>query len=89
VEGEKLLDEYDILEVQQAWSGTPGAGAILTYQFRPSDSQLNILLTNGAFYANRDTPINAITLEMVIPEPGSVVLLGLGAAALARLRRRG
>lgn len=88
VEGVSLLDEFDTLEIQQAWSGTPAAGAVLTYEFWPTDSQLNILITNGSFYANRDTPINALTLEMVIPEPTTMTLLGLGALIAARRRRR-
>jgi PEP-CTERM motif len=40
------------------------------------------------FFARRDTAVDDATLTSVIPEPGTIILVGLGGLALVACRRR-
>jgi hypothetical protein len=97
VEGNRLATNFDITEVTGPQTlnrsltppnETPNTrGAVLSYSLTASDPTLNVVLSHGAI----DNPrIEALTLE-IIPEPATLVMLGLLAAsglAIGPRRRR-
>ncbi len=88
VEGELLIDEYQIKLITQQTGGVPTAGAVFSHAFFAEDDLFTFRLLNGSSLGNGDPILNAFTLQ-IVPEPSSLVLLGLGALGLAPLRRRG
>ena len=62
-------------------------GVLFSDTFAVSDGSLDIVLGPGTGTVN--TPIiSALTLQVVIPEPSTLVLLGMGGVLMSSVRRR-
>ena len=84
IEGSLAVDEF----YAKNYDYHLGIGAVYTYEFTAGDNNLDIDLPAGTT-TGADTAglLSAMTLE-VIPEPGTLVLLGLGSLGLLLRRRR-
>lgn len=81
VEGTEIVSDFT------SSTGNLTSGRLITHQFTPLDGTLNIVLSGANQETGDRNPIlSALTLE-VVPEPGSLALLGLAVPAL--LRRTG
>jgi hypothetical protein len=81
----------DDFSVGSVTLGDNAQGAFWTYEFTADSNELNILLDGGSVPGfggiDRNPVLSGLMLE-VVPEPGSVTLSGLAAAALLMRRRR-
>ena len=86
VEGTEIVSDLNFQQTLAA-AGTDmsEAGLLITYEFTAGDDTLNIVMAdpdNGTFAYG----LSSITLES-IPEPSTMLLLGLGGLVIGRRRR--
>jgi len=86
VEGVLVADQFNPSAIQGDTNGANQPGALVTYEFTATDTNLDANLVVAGF-ADDNAIIDAVSLESV-PEPTSVALAMLGGTGLLALRRR-
>ena len=89
LEGNLVADDFSPLAIQGGAAGDSATtGVVLSHQFVAWDGTLHIVFDGaGTQFPDKNPIIQGFTLELV-PEPTTLALLGLGALALVRRRRR-